>query len=47
MIGLNDHVSGNWVADNPSVITVDVLSGKAKAVGEGTSRGIKSSPMLV
>ncbi|XP_019442522.1 PREDICTED: nuclear pore complex protein GP210 [Lupinus angustifolius] len=34
--GLNDKVSGQWFSTNESVVSVDALSGMAKAVGEGS-----------
>ncbi|KAI5409931.1 hypothetical protein KIW84_055403 [Lathyrus oleraceus] len=36
--GLNDKVSGKWSTTNGSVISVDMLSGVAKAVGEGSTQ---------
>ncbi|XP_045812556.1 nuclear pore complex protein GP210 isoform X2 [Trifolium pratense] len=36
--GLNDKVSGQWVTTNESVISVDALSGVAKAIGEGSAQ---------
>ncbi|KAI5433340.1 hypothetical protein KIW84_020574 [Lathyrus oleraceus] len=36
--GLNDKVSGKWSTTNGSVISVDMLSGVAKAVGEGSAQ---------
>ncbi|XP_058778625.1 nuclear pore complex protein GP210 isoform X1 [Vicia villosa] len=36
--GLNDKVSGKWFTTNESVISVDALSGVAKAVGEGSAQ---------
>lgn len=41
MIGLNDHVSGHWVTANPNVLSIDILSGTAEAIGEGTTQGIE------
>ncbi|XP_010248630.1 PREDICTED: nuclear pore complex protein GP210 [Nelumbo nucifera] len=38
--GLSDLVSGQWLSSNESVISVDMLSGEAHAVGEGTSQVI-------
>lgn len=32
--GLNDKVSGQWLTTNESVISVDPLTGVAKAIGE-------------
>ncbi|KAK7266454.1 hypothetical protein RIF29_19098 [Crotalaria pallida] len=37
--GLNDKVSGQWFSTNGSVVSVDKLSGMAKAVGEPTRHG--------
>jgi hypothetical protein len=39
--GLNDKVSGQWFTTNESVISVDALSGVAKAIGEGSAQGAK------
>ena len=39
IIGLKDKVSGQWLSGNESVISLDVLSGEAQAVGEGTTQG--------
>ncbi|CBI34863.3 unnamed protein product, partial [Vitis vinifera] len=36
--GLKDKVSGQWLSGNESVISLDVLSGEAQAVGEGTTQ---------
>ncbi|KAL6532745.1 hypothetical protein OROGR_013705 [Orobanche gracilis] len=36
--GLNDKVSGQWFTTNESVISVDALSGVAKATGEGSAQ---------
>ncbi|KAH7510680.1 hypothetical protein FEM48_ZijujUnG0099600 [Ziziphus jujuba var. spinosa] len=36
--GLNDHVSGHWVTANPNVLSIDILSGTAEAIGEGTTQ---------
>ncbi|KAK2365493.1 nuclear pore complex protein GP210 [Trifolium repens] len=36
--GLNDKVSGQWFTTNESVISVDALSGVAKAIGEGSAQ---------
>ncbi|KAJ7974628.1 Nuclear pore complex protein [Quillaja saponaria] len=44
--GLNDKVPGHWFASNESVISVDVLSGLTKAVGEGSAQGISNCPSL-
>lgn len=35
--GLNDQVFGLWLSANESVIYVDMMSGKAEAIGEGTT----------
>lgn len=39
MIGVDDHVSGRWLSVNESVISVDKMSGRAKAVGIGSTQG--------
>ena len=39
VIGLNDHVSGHWITANSSVVSVDMPSGIAEAVGDGTTQG--------
>eukprot|EP00256_Glycine_max_P056223 XP_014623701.1 uncharacterized protein LOC100812621 isoform X2 [Glycine max] len=36
--GLSDTVSGQWFTTNGSVISVDTLSGMAKAIGEGCAQ---------
>lgn len=36
--GLTDHVSGCWLSDNASVISIDQLSGKAEAIGVGSTK---------
>ncbi|XP_039691001.1 nuclear pore complex protein GP210 isoform X3 [Medicago truncatula] len=36
--GLNDKVSGQWLTTNESVISVDPLTGVAKAIGEGSAQ---------
>ncbi|RDX93240.1 Nuclear pore complex protein GP210, partial [Mucuna pruriens] len=36
--GLSDTVSGRWFTTNGSVISVDSLSGMAKAIGEGSAQ---------
>ncbi|XP_030530756.1 nuclear pore complex protein GP210 isoform X1 [Rhodamnia argentea] len=41
--GFKEQVSGRWTSANDSVITIDLLSGKSKAVGEGTTRVIFKS----
>lgn len=38
--GLNDEVSGQWFTGNASVISVDMQSGIAEAVGEGSTQVI-------
>ncbi|XP_059670096.1 nuclear pore complex protein GP210 isoform X2 [Cornus florida] len=40
MEGLKDQVFGQWLSANESIILLDMLSGKAKAVGEGTTQVI-------
>ncbi|CAK9176162.1 unnamed protein product [Ilex paraguariensis] len=37
---LNNHVSGQWLSGNASVLAVDPQSGNAEAVGEGTAQVI-------
>ncbi|KAF5943411.1 hypothetical protein HYC85_017488 [Camellia sinensis] len=37
ILGLNDQVFGLWLSANESVMYVDMLSGKAEAIGEGTT----------
>lgn len=39
VLGLSDNVSGQWFTTNGSVISVDALSGAAKATGEGSAQG--------
>nr|XP_016476217.1 PREDICTED: nuclear pore complex protein GP210-like [Nicotiana tabacum] len=41
--GLNDQVSGQWFSSNTSIVSVDQLSGHAKAIGEGSARIIFES----
>lgn len=41
--GFKEQVSGQWTSANESVITIDLYSGKSKAVGEGTTRVIFKS----
>ncbi|XP_027357563.1 nuclear pore complex protein GP210 isoform X2 [Abrus precatorius] len=36
--GLSEKVSGQWFTTNQSVISVDTLSGMAKAIGEGSAQ---------
>ena len=43
MIGLNDQVVGHWLSANKSVIYVDMISRKAEAIREGTTRGIEQN----
>ena len=38
---LNDQMFGRWLSGNESVISVDMLTGKAAATGEGTTQGIE------
>uniref|UniRef100_A0A5B7BTW7 BIG2 domain-containing protein n=1 Tax=Davidia involucrata TaxID=16924 RepID=A0A5B7BTW7_DAVIN len=40
MEGLNDQVFGCWLSANGSVISIDMLTGKAEALGEGTTQVI-------
>ncbi|GMP29371.1 hypothetical protein CsSME_00004505 [Camellia sinensis var. sinensis] len=44
--GLNDLVFGRWLSANESVIYVDMMSGKAEAIGEGTTRVIFKNSSL-
>lgn len=39
MVGLHDQVSGQWFTANESVISVNMLSGIAEAIGEGAALG--------
>jgi len=39
IIGLNGHASGQWFSGNESIVSVDFLSGKAVAHGEGIALG--------
>lgn len=39
--GLNDKVSGQWFTTNGSVVSVDAVSGVAKAIREGSAQGAK------
>ncbi|KAI6671315.1 hypothetical protein NL676_006200 [Syzygium grande] len=41
--GFKEQVPGRWTSANESVITIDLLSGKSKAVGEGTTRVVFKS----
>ena len=43
MVGLNDQVFGRWLSANESVLYVKMISGKAEAIGEGTTRGIEQN----
>lgn len=38
--GLDEQVSGQWFTANESVISVDMLSGRAEAIGEGSTQVI-------
>ncbi|KAL6960548.1 hypothetical protein U1Q18_038311 [Sarracenia purpurea var. burkii] len=38
--GLNDQLVGRWFSSNESVLSVDMISGKAEATGEGTTQVI-------
>ncbi|PSS30358.1 Nuclear pore complex protein [Actinidia chinensis var. chinensis] len=44
--GLNDQMFGRWLSGNESVISVDMLSGKAAATGEGTTQVIYEGSSL-
>lgn len=44
--GINDLVLGQWSSANSSVVSVDLLSGKAEAIGEGTTHVIFGSTSL-
>ncbi|KAL7256965.1 hypothetical protein ACSBR1_010830 [Camellia fascicularis] len=44
--GLNDQVFGHWLSANESVIYVDMMFGKAEAIGEGTIRVIFKNSSL-
>lgn len=50
MVGYNDQLPGHWFSANESVISVDEPSGKAEAVGIGSTQGtnniILESPSL-
>lgn len=49
MAGLNDQMFGRWLSANETVISVDTMSGKAEAIGYGTTQGIEHktySPLL-
>lgn len=41
MVGLNDQMFGRWLSANETVISVDTMSGKAEAIGYGTTQGIE------
>jgi len=38
---LSDTVSGQWFTTNRSVVSVDTLSGVAKAIGQGSAQGAR------
>ncbi|PIA51702.1 hypothetical protein AQUCO_01100520v1 [Aquilegia coerulea] len=44
--GLDDPVHGRWLSANDSVLSVDVVSGKAHAIQEGATQVIFQSPSL-
>ncbi|KAF9625307.1 hypothetical protein IFM89_021246 [Coptis chinensis] len=44
--GLDDPVLGRWLSSNQSVLSVNMVSGKARAVGEGASQVIFEGPRL-
>ncbi|KAJ9135376.1 hypothetical protein P3X46_032567 [Hevea brasiliensis] len=44
--GIDDHVSGRWLSANESVISVDMTSGKAEAVGIGSTQVAFESPSM-
>ncbi|KAG8634965.1 hypothetical protein MANES_17G112100v8 [Manihot esculenta] len=44
--GVDDHVSGRWLSVNESVISVDKMSGRAKAVGIGSTQVYFESPSM-
>ncbi|KAF7801537.1 nuclear pore complex protein GP210 [Senna tora] len=39
--GLDDKFSGQWFTTNGSVISLDMLSGMAEALGEGSAQGLR------
>lgn len=41
--GLDDQIFGQWFSANESIVSVDLLSGKAEAIGEGTTHVIFNS----
>ncbi|KAF9590251.1 hypothetical protein IFM89_032029 [Coptis chinensis] len=43
---LDDPVLGRWLSSNQSVLSVDMVSGKARALGEGASQVIFEGPSL-
>ena len=47
MVGLNDQVPGKWFTANESVVSVDMPSGIAEAVGEGSTQGIGIKPFTL
>ena len=47
MVGLNDQVPGKWLTANESVVSVDMPSGIAEAVGEGSTQGIGIKPFTL
>ena len=47
MVGLNDQDSGKWFTANESVVSVDMPSGIAEAVGEGSTQGIGIKPFTL
>ncbi|KAF7130117.1 hypothetical protein RHSIM_Rhsim10G0015700 [Rhododendron simsii] len=40
LVGLNDQMFGRWLSANETVISVDTMSGKAEAIGYGTTQVI-------
>lgn len=44
--GSNDHVFGQWLTANESIISVDTMTGKSEAVGEGITRVVFESSSL-
>ncbi|KAK9272744.1 hypothetical protein L1049_003121 [Liquidambar formosana] len=44
--GLTDQVYGRWLSANESVISIDMLTGKAQAVGEGTTQVFFECPSV-
>lgn len=47
LVGLNDQVSGKWFTANESVVSVEMPSGIAEAVGEGSTQGIGIKPFTL